>query len=111
MANAHHETVFEVGSIQARIARVYAEALLAAALKQSDADAVDAVGEELDEFVDDVLDKSPAVAAFLASPAVGRNAKTVALQAALPGRASELLRGLFAVLVHNGRLNLLRGID
>jgi F-type H+-transporting ATPase subunit delta len=111
MANAHHETVLEAGSVQARIARVYAEALLAAALKQSDADAVDAVGEELDEFVEGVLDKSPAVAAFLASPAVGRNAKSAALEAALPGHASELLRGLFAVLVHNGRLGLVRGIS
>jgi F-type H+-transporting ATPase subunit delta len=111
MANVHHETVLEAGSIQARIARVYAEALLAAALKQSDADAVDAVGEELDEFVEGVLDKNPAIAAYLASPAVGRHAKSAVLEAALSGRASDLLRGLFAVLIHNGRLGLVRGID
>ncbi len=105
-----HDTVLEAGSVQARLARVYAEALVAAAMKQSDADAVDAVGEELSEFVHGVLDADPTAAAFLASPVVGRKVKTEALEAALPGRAPHLLRGLFTVLIRNGRLNLLRGI-
>src|SRR5688572_22840882 len=99
-----HDTVLEAGSVRARIAGVYAEALLAAALKQSDADAVDSVGDELDGFVSGVLDANPTVSAFLYSPAVGKKAKSSALEAALPGHASELLRGLFAVLAKNGRL-------
>src|SRR5262245_21479248 len=65
------ETVLQAGSLQARIAKVYAEALLAAALKQGDADAVDDVGDELNDFVKDVLRKNANVANFLTSPAVG----------------------------------------
>src|SRR5262249_16840378 len=105
-----HESVLEAGSIQARVAKMYAEALLAAAMKQSDADAVDTLGDELDAFVHDVLDANPEVEKFLASPIVGRKAKTAVLEAALPGRVSDLLRGLFGVLNRNGRLDLIRGI-
>jgi len=106
-----HETVLEAGSIRARVARVYAEALAAAALRHGGGEAsVVSVGEELDQFVAQVLDASPAVEAFLASPAVGKKAKSVALEAALTGRASDLLRGLFFVLLRNGRLDLTRGI-
>src|SRR5690242_7761144 len=104
------ENVLQAGSLQARIAKVYAEALLAAALKQGDADAVESVGDELNDFVADVLRKNPTVANFLASPAVGRKAKTAAFQAALPGHASDLLRGLFGVLTRNMRLDLIPGI-
>jgi F-type H+-transporting ATPase subunit delta len=105
-----HDTVLEAGSVRARIARVYAEALLDAALKQSDADAPESVGTELDEFVSGVLGKNRDVADFLASPVVGKKAKAAALEAALPGHASELFRGLFAVLAKNGRLDLVPGI-
>ncbi len=106
-----HETVLEAGSIRARVARVYAEALAAAALRHGEGEAaVVSVGEELDQFVAQVLDASPAVEAFLSSPAVGKKAKSVALEAALTGRVSDLLRGLFFVLLRNGRLDLTRGI-
>jgi F-type H+-transporting ATPase subunit delta len=105
-----HDTVLEAGSVRARIAHVYAEALLAAALKQPDGGAADAVGDDLGEFVSGVLDANPTVAEFLSSPAVGKKAKATALEAALPGHASELLRGLFAVLAKNGRLDLVPGI-
>jgi F-type H+-transporting ATPase subunit delta len=107
---SNHDTVLEAGSVQARIARVYAEALLAAALKQPNADAPEALGRELDEFVTGVLDANPQVGSYLASPAIGRKTKTAALAAALPGHASELIRGLLGVLTHNGRLGLFRGI-
>lgn len=52
MANAEslHETVLEAGTKRSRLARVYAEALLASALKQSP-EAVEAVGDELAGFV------------------------------------------------------------
>jgi F-type H+-transporting ATPase subunit delta len=105
-----HDTVLEAGSVRARIAGVYAEALLAAALKQGDVGTADAAGAELNEFVSGVLDANPTVAAFLSSPAVGKKAKTAALDAALPGHASELLRGLLAVLAKNGRLDLVPGV-
>ena len=103
-----HETVLQAGSARARIAGVYAEALLAAVLKEGASP--DAVGDELGSFVSGVLGGNPTVAEYLASPAVGRNAKTVALDAALSGRASELLRGLLAVLARYGRLDLVPGV-
>ncbi|WP_439626950.1 ATP synthase F1 subunit delta [Gemmata sp.] len=113
MANAPHarETVLEAGSIKSRLAKVYAEALIAAAAAQPDGPAVvDALGVELGDFVAGVLGESPSVAAFLASPAVGKRAKAAALQAALPGNASDLFRGLVTVLTTNGRLDLLGGV-
>jgi F-type H+-transporting ATPase subunit delta len=107
MDNAKHDTVLDAGSVKARLAKVYAEALLAAAIRQN---AIDATGDELSHFVSDVLDPAPEIESFLASPVVGKKSKTAAIDAALPGRASDLVRGLFAVLARNGRLNLLRGI-
>lgn len=106
--DAHkHETVLQAGSAKARVAKIYAEALLATAAKQN---AVEEVGDELDSFVTGVLDKSPEVGAFLSNPAIGKKAKAAVLEAALSDHASELVRGLFATLARNGRLDLVRGI-
>jgi F-type H+-transporting ATPase subunit delta len=101
------DTVPEAGSTRSRLARVYAEALLAAAEKQK---AVESTGEELTAFVSEVLDKDRAAEAFLSSPAVGKKAKNAVLAAALPGRASDLVRGLLGVLAKNNRLDLIRGV-
>lgn len=108
--DAKHDTALEAGSVRARLAKVYAEALLAAAAKQTDADAIDAMGDELGGFVSDVWNQDPQAAAFLASPAVGHKAKEATLTAALAGRTSDLFRGLLAVLARNGRLDLVPGI-
>jgi F-type H+-transporting ATPase subunit delta len=107
MDNAKHDTVLDAGSVKARLAKVYAEALLAAAGRQN---AVDATGEELSQFVSEVLDPTPEVEAFLGSPVIGKKAKSATLENALPGRTSEIIRGLFTVLTRNGRLDLLRGV-
>jgi F-type H+-transporting ATPase subunit delta len=107
MDNAKHDTVLEVGSIKARLAKVYAEALLASASRQNVAQPL---GEELVQFVGGVLEAAPEIESFLASPVVGKKAKASVLDAALPGRVSDLMRGLFTVLSQNGRLYLLRGI-
>jgi F-type H+-transporting ATPase subunit delta len=104
---AKHEHVLQAGSAKARAAKIYAEALLLTAAKQN---AVEDVGGELNSFVTEVLDKAPAVGAFLSNPAIGKKVKAAALEAALPGHASELLRGLFATLAKNSRLDLIRGI-
>jgi len=106
--DVHHKTVLEEGSIKARIAKLYAESLLAVALQQN---RVEETGEELASFIKDVLDKDAEVEAFLISPVVGKKVKTAVLEAALPGHVSEVLRGLFAVLTSNSRLDLLRGIN
>jgi F-type H+-transporting ATPase subunit delta len=107
MDNVSHDTVLEAGSVKSRLAKVYAEALLAAAMKQN---AVEATGDELSQFVSAVLDASPQIESFLDSPVVGKKAKNTALEGCLPGRVSHLLRGLFHVLAQNSRLDLLHGI-
>jgi F-type H+-transporting ATPase subunit delta len=108
-AEAKHETVFDAGTIQARLARVYAQALFAAALRESPEAASD-VGDELSDFVRDVVLAESDVGEFLGSPAVGKKAKAAALAPALEGQTSDLLRGLIGVLARNNRLDLLRGI-
>lgn len=90
-----------------RLAKLYAEALFAAAAEKGHSDAV---GEELDDFVANVLDRDARVAKFLASPAVGRVAKTAALKEAAGGLTNDLVRNLFGVLDKNGRLKELRNI-
>ncbi len=107
MAEAIHETVLDTGTTQSRLARVYAEALLASAAKQS-ANA-DALADELTAFVK-ALGGNAGASAFLASPAVGKKAKSAALAPALKDHASDLLRGLVGVLAQNNRLDLLRGV-
>ena len=107
LPNATHEHVLQAGSVQARLAKIYAEALFVTAQKEN---AVDAAGEELNAFVTGVLDKSPEIEPFLSSPAIGKKIKAAVLDEALPGRASDLFRGLFATLAKNGRLELIRGI-
>lgn len=106
---AKQETVFDAGTIQARLAHVYAEAYLASALKDSPQRAVE-VGTEFKEFVHAVSESSD-VAEFLNSPAIGKKAKAAALAPALKGKSSDLLRGLVGVLIQNNRLDLLRNID
>jgi F-type H+-transporting ATPase subunit delta len=109
MANveAKHDTVLEARTTQSRLARVYAEALLAAAEKEAP-QRVEEVGAELAEFVRGVA-SHPGVASFLASPALGKKKKAEALAPALRS-ASELLRGLVGVLTQNNRLDLLRNV-
>jgi F-type H+-transporting ATPase subunit delta len=108
-AEARHETVLDAGTARARLARVYAQALLDSALKVSPS-APDAVGDELTQFVTEVA-ANPAVARFLSSLAVGSKAKAAALAPALQGRVSDLLRGFVGVLAANNRLDLLRGVE
>jgi len=105
-AEITHDTVLDAGSLSARLARVYAEALLSAALKESPA-SVEELGTELTEFVAAVSANTD-VFAFLASPAVGKKAKLAVLTPALAGHASHLFRGLVSVLAANNRLDLLR---
>jgi F-type H+-transporting ATPase subunit delta len=107
-AETTHETVLDAGTTRSRLARVYAEALLASALKQSP-ETADVTGDELTGFVRAAA-AAPDVAAFLASPAVGKKVKAAALASALKDNASDLLRGLIGVLGQNNRLGLLRNV-
>jgi F-type H+-transporting ATPase subunit delta len=108
MDNSTHDTVLDAGSIKSRLAKVYAEGLLAAARQKN---SVEETGEDLSRFVSEVLNNAPDIQKFLSSPVVGKKAKIAALEAALPGRVSDLLRGLLTVLARNSRLGLLRGVE
>jgi F-type H+-transporting ATPase subunit delta len=101
----HHESVLGATGATARLARVYAEALMAAAGPQADA-----VGEELDALVDDVLAGRPDVERFLASGAVNRKDKAAVLESAFASGVSDLMRHFFGVLNQKNRLGLLRAI-
>ena len=106
MADATHDSVMEATGARARLARVYAEALLALA---EEGNAADAVGAELHTVAAEVIGKNPQVAAFLDSPAVTAKTKLPILGAAFGG-ASELFQKFLHVLAENGRLGLLRDV-
>jgi F-type H+-transporting ATPase subunit delta len=103
----HHDTVLEATGARARLARVYAEALLT--LAQADGKA-DEVGEELRGIAVDVIGKNPAVAQFLDNPAVTAKTKMPVLGAAF-GSTSDLFKKFLHVLTQNNRLGLLRDIS
>jgi F-type H+-transporting ATPase subunit delta len=104
---AAHENVLTANVRQSRIARVYAEALLALASRENRADEV---GAELNGLLNDVLGRNPTVAAFFASPAVTRRTREPVLAAALEGHVSLLVRNFIGVLNQNNRLDLLKGV-
>jgi F-type H+-transporting ATPase subunit delta len=90
-----------------RIARVYAEALMASAAKEN---AVQAVGEELDDLTHSIIGKHPHLREFFGSPVIHRHKKTPVLSAGLEGNVSKLLRNFLLTLNNNGRLGLVRQI-
>jgi F-type H+-transporting ATPase subunit delta len=107
-ADTIHETVLDSGVRQSRLARVYAEALLRAALKHSPQAALD-VGEEMLQLRLQLIEH-PDVAEFLASPALGKKGKLAFLEKGVKGHASESLRGLIHALWQNNRLDLFRSV-
>jgi F-type H+-transporting ATPase subunit delta len=90
-----------------RVARVYAEALLNAAEKRGEADAV---AEQLDSLLQDLFPADPQLEAFLSSGAVGRLHKAHVLESVFEKRASELFFHFLMVLNDHERLDLLRPI-
>jgi F-type H+-transporting ATPase subunit delta len=90
-----------------RIAKVYAEALLAAAEKRGQ---VDAVLEELASLVQDLFKADPQFEKFLASGVISRDRKAATLQKIFQGRASEVVFNFLMVLNKHERLGLLRAV-
>jgi F-type H+-transporting ATPase subunit delta len=88
-----------------RIARVYAEALLAVAERHN---AVDEVREELDALVNQVVPSNPVIRTFFQGGVVGRKRREAALRAALGGRVSELVLNFLLVLNNHERMELFR---
>jgi len=90
-----------------RVARVYAEALLNAAEKRGEADAI---AEQLGSLQTDVFQADPQFEAFLSTGAVGRLHKADVLRAVFQKRASELFFQFLMVVNDHERLDLLRPI-
>ena len=103
-----HDTVLTVNVRQARIARVYAEALVAVAARDNQ---TDDTGAELSSFVTNVFGKDSRIAAFFTSPAITRKVREPILNAALNNNASPLVSNFIRVLNHNNRLDLLPAIS
>lgn len=104
MADVSDTALADPVAARGRLARVYAESLLAAA-----GGSADAVGEELAALVGG-LRADPAAAAYLASPAVSKRKKAPVLASAF-GSASAVVRNLVGVLNQNNRLGLLAGVQ
>lgn len=88
-----------------RVARVYAEALLNAAERRGQADAL---LDEYESLVNDLFRADPMFEAFLASAAVGREHKREVLRKVFEHRASELFFNFLMVVNQHERLELLR---
>lgn len=101
------ETVLEATGARARLARVYAEALMNAARPLGQAESI---ADELDTVVNEVLAKNPAIEAFFSSAAVGKKVRLPILAAAFEPTTSELFRKFLGVLNQNNRLDLLKPI-
>jgi F-type H+-transporting ATPase subunit delta len=98
-------TIFDSG--REHVGAVYAKALLSAAVTAGQATAV---VEELDSFVDDVLDRLPIFEATLASPRVPAEAKLALLDKGLAGWMSDTLLTFLKVVCRHQRFDCMRAI-
>jgi F-type H+-transporting ATPase subunit delta len=100
-----HPTVLD--DISPELSRTYGEALVNAASKDG---SVEAVLDDLDAIVTDVLHAQPQFAALLSSPAVRAQDKDRILRDTFEGRAHPTVVRFLLVLNKHGRLNLLAPI-
>lgn len=91
--------------VAGRLARTYAEALLAAAEKQG---AAEAVAEQFGSLLDEVFPSVQGLETLLSSPAVNRKRKDAALTDLFEGRATPLFVDFLRLLNRKDRLGLLR---
>jgi F-type H+-transporting ATPase subunit delta len=89
------------------VAAVYAEALLGAA---ETAGQTEAVLDEFDDLVAQVLDPSPRLERLLASRLISHDEKAGILDRVLGGRASPTMLHFLKVVSRHGRLDCLRAI-
>lgn len=100
------DTVLDEGVNRNRLARVYAEALLAVAARLNQRDEV---GEELDDIIRNVFTGHPEVEKFLRNPTVSKRNKGPFIASAFAS-CSEPVRNLLGVLNENNRLSLIRSV-
>ena len=106
-ANAPDVTGTVFDDDQPEVTRSYAEALLGAAASEGQ---TEAVLDELDELVADVLRGHPKFAAMLASESLPATEKDRILTATFEDRASPLVVRFLRVLNRHGRLGLIAPI-
>jgi F-type H+-transporting ATPase subunit delta len=109
--NAEHARV--AAQIQAdvgveHIADVYAKALLDAAEKTGQ---TEAVLEEFHEVVAEVINRNPKLEAVLASALISPKEKSDILDRLLQDRVAPLFLNFLKVVAHHGRLDCLRAIE
>jgi F-type H+-transporting ATPase subunit delta len=95
----------DVGAQQ--VARVYAEALYAAAEKRGQ---VQAVLEEIESLLKDVFPAQPLLRRLITGQAIGRKGKIEVIRKAFDGRASETFVNFLLTLNNHDRLELLAPI-
>jgi F-type H+-transporting ATPase subunit delta len=100
-----HDTVFDVDV--ERLARVYAEAAMAAAGGPKEQDAL---MEELDSLKKDVLDKEPKLVELMASELVAEEDKLALVDRIFAGRTSTTLLHTLKVLAKHHRLGLIQAV-
>ncbi|MEO8499247.1 MAG: ATP synthase F1 subunit delta, partial [Planctomycetota bacterium] len=105
MTEGRDKAVFDTG--QQYLGSVYAKALLGAAEKVGNAEAV---LDELNSFIDDVLAKVPNLDSTLGSPRVAVETKTAMLDKALGGKVSGELLNFLKVVARHGRFDCIRAI-
>ncbi len=98
-------TDFDVG--EQRVAQTYAEALLNAAQKQGQAEAV---LDDLEALVREVFRTDPGLEQFVGSGAIGRDRKAAVIRKVFEGRADPVFVNFLNVLNNHDRLGLLRPI-
>ncbi|QDS89854.1 ATP synthase subunit delta [Rosistilla oblonga] len=103
--SAKHDTVLDTGALQ--LGRVYAQALIGAAMKEGVTD--DAI-EQLGQLVDDVLSQHPTLASVFASPRVSQEEKSRILDSLLGDKVHPVLLRFLKVVAGRGRLGYLNEI-
>lgn len=105
MADSEHSSALDTG--RQYLGTVYAKALIAAA---ESAGNTEAVLEELDAFVNEVLNKVPKLEAVLSSPRVPFESKERTLDRSLGKSMSPQLLNFLKVLTRRGRFDCLRAV-
>jgi len=90
-----------------QIGRVYAQALISAA---ESAGQTEAILDEFDSFIDDLLGKQPRFAAVLSSVLVQAEKKATLMDHVLSGHASKTFLQFLKVVARHGRLDYLRSM-
>lgn len=104
--DAPEELLEAVGTTE-RLGRIYAEALLDTAEKQGK---VEAVAEEFDALVTQVLDHHPEIEAMLSGASSTRTQKAELITKAFAGKTEDIFLDFLQIVNRHGRLEFLRPI-